>query len=199
MAATFSETVQLYWQEALKPDGRFVELVEKWKPDYVFITVVERDSRSDLFSLSPPLEITGPSKDFKLVRASSRVGMNDIVEGKAANEYHLKGADPFVEYALDPEQNMSDASFLNLNLTCDDGTAKVPMQLFWLKDGEGHYKEEQSVRFAIQPGTHLIDLRSAPGWTINGAVKRLRLDIDSKGSCVDLKLVNPVLGLIAGG
>ncbi len=199
MAATFSETVQLYWQEALKPDGRFTELVEKWKPDYVFITVVERDSRSDLFALSPPLDITGPSKNFKPVRASSRVGMNDIVEGKAANEYHLKGADPFVEYALDPEQNMSRASFLNLKLTCDDGTTKVPMQLFWLKDGERHYKEEQSVRFEILSGAHLIDLRSVPGWPMNENANRIRLDIDSKGACVDLKLVDPVLGLIAGG
>lgn len=54
MAATFSETVQLHWLEALKPGGRFAELVEKWKPDYVIITVVERDSRSELFTLPPP-------------------------------------------------------------------------------------------------------------------------------------------------
>lgn len=54
MAATFSKTVQLHWLEALKSRGRFAELVEKWKPDYVFITVVERDSRSELFTLPPP-------------------------------------------------------------------------------------------------------------------------------------------------
>ena len=88
---------------------------------------------------------------------------------------------------------------LNLNLTCDDGTAKVPMQLFWLKDGERHYKEEQSVRFEILSGAQLINLRSAPGWPMNETVNRIRLDIDSKGVCVDLRLVNPALGLVTGG
>lgn len=51
MAATFSETVQLHWMAA---GSRFVELVDKWKPDYVFITVVERDSRSEVFTFLPP-------------------------------------------------------------------------------------------------------------------------------------------------
>ena len=54
MAATFSETIQLHWEVALAPGGPFIELIEKWKPDYVFITVVERDSRSELFTLPPP-------------------------------------------------------------------------------------------------------------------------------------------------
>lgn len=53
MAATFSQTVQLHWDEALAPGGRFLDLIEMWKPDYVFITVVERDSRSPLFT--PPI------------------------------------------------------------------------------------------------------------------------------------------------
>ena len=58
MAATFSQTVQLHWDQALKPGGRFIDLVEKWKPDYVFITVVERDSRSPLFTPPAPPPIT---------------------------------------------------------------------------------------------------------------------------------------------
>lgn len=198
MAATFSETVQLHWLEALKPGGRFVELVEKWKPDYVFITVVERDSRSELFTLPPPLSITGPRSDFTPARASSRVGVNDIVAGAAANEYRLDGPDPFVDYALDPPGRTPEASILSVQLTCNDNTDTVPIQLFWLKDGEPGYKEEHSVKFTINPGTHLIDLRSAPGWVANGTVKRLRLDIDSKNACLNLKLRNPDLGVIAG-
>ncbi len=58
MAATFSQTVQLHWDQALQPGGRFIDLVEKWKPDYVFITVVERDSRSPLFTPPAPPPIT---------------------------------------------------------------------------------------------------------------------------------------------
>lgn len=54
MAATFSDVLQLHWREAIKPGGRFVQLVEKWKPDYVFLTVVERDSKEGDFAVFPP-------------------------------------------------------------------------------------------------------------------------------------------------
>lgn len=55
MAATFTETVQLHWSEALGNGGRrFVEIVEAWQPDYVFVTVVERAALSPAFSVRPP-------------------------------------------------------------------------------------------------------------------------------------------------
>ena len=54
MAATFSDVVQLHWGEALKPSGKFVQLVEEWKPDYVFFTVVERGARDPIFTAHPP-------------------------------------------------------------------------------------------------------------------------------------------------
>ncbi len=53
MAATFTDVIQLHFVDALRPGGRFVELVETWKPDYVFITVVERSSRAGIFALPP--------------------------------------------------------------------------------------------------------------------------------------------------
>lgn len=54
MAATFSDVLQLHWDQAIKPGGRLVELVEDWKPDYVFFTVVERASRAEFFAALPP-------------------------------------------------------------------------------------------------------------------------------------------------
>lgn len=42
MAATFTDVLQLHWRPALAEAGLFRRLVEEWKPDYVFITVVER-------------------------------------------------------------------------------------------------------------------------------------------------------------
>ena len=196
MAATFSETVQLHWEEALKPGGRFVELVEKWKPDYVFITVVERDSRSGIFTLAPPLSIKEPRSDFIPQRTTSQVRVNDIVSGDEPDEYRLDGSDPFVDYALDPPGPTPEASILSVQLTCKDHAQKVPMQLFWLKDDEQGYQEDHSVKFTITPGVHLIDLDTAPGWASKGTVKRLRLDIDSKNTCLNLKLGNPELGTV---
>lgn len=54
MAATFSDVLQLHWGEALRPGGRIIQLVEEWKPDYVFVTVVERAARADFFLIPPP-------------------------------------------------------------------------------------------------------------------------------------------------
>lgn len=47
MAATFSDVLQMHYL-ALKP-GALEELVERYRPDYVFITAVERDSRGAFF------------------------------------------------------------------------------------------------------------------------------------------------------
>ena len=55
MAATFNEVVQLHYDEALKDEGRrLVEIVSRWRPDLVFITVVERAALSEAFLVRPP-------------------------------------------------------------------------------------------------------------------------------------------------
>ncbi|WP_074794892.1 alginate O-acetyltransferase AlgX-related protein [Nitrosospira briensis] len=56
MAATFSETVQLHY-DAAHPEV-FARLVEVYKPDYVFITVVERGARRKRFGSFPPLALS---------------------------------------------------------------------------------------------------------------------------------------------
>jgi alginate O-acetyltransferase complex protein AlgJ len=58
MAVTFSEVIHLHWREGMKPGGRLVQLVEDWKPDYVILTVVERNSRSSEFTIYPPSVMT---------------------------------------------------------------------------------------------------------------------------------------------
>lgn len=55
MMATFSEVIEVYSGIAFKQDGTFVDLVEKWKPDYVFVTLVERDKAGlAVFATQPP-------------------------------------------------------------------------------------------------------------------------------------------------
>lgn len=53
MAATFSETLHVRWDTALR-DGQLAQLVESWRPDYVLVTVVERDALSPLLATLPP-------------------------------------------------------------------------------------------------------------------------------------------------
>jgi len=51
MAATFTETLQIHYA-ALEPET-LAGLVETYRPDYVFLTVVERDARGEWFRKPP--------------------------------------------------------------------------------------------------------------------------------------------------
>ena len=57
MAATFTETLHVYYP-LLKAQG-LAELVERYQPDLVLVTAVERDMRSDFFQTVPPLPTDG--------------------------------------------------------------------------------------------------------------------------------------------
>jgi len=54
MVQTFSEVLQLHWDRALEPATQLDSLVRQWRPDYVFITVVERAARAPAFRNAPP-------------------------------------------------------------------------------------------------------------------------------------------------
>lgn len=53
MEATFSHVLKKHWKGVVGTP-LLEELVEDWKPDYVFYTVVERDSLSPVFLVEPP-------------------------------------------------------------------------------------------------------------------------------------------------
>lgn len=52
MAATFSDVLQLHWNKAYD-DNTLMELAKSFKPDYVFVTVVQRDARNGKFATGP--------------------------------------------------------------------------------------------------------------------------------------------------
>jgi alginate O-acetyltransferase complex protein AlgJ len=54
MAATFAEMVQLHWDRPLGSPAEMAALIQIWRPDYVIVTVVERDARVRAFTLPPP-------------------------------------------------------------------------------------------------------------------------------------------------
>lgn len=53
MTATFTETLQVHYL-AMPSSQQFAKLVESYKPEYVFITVVERDILAPWFESFPP-------------------------------------------------------------------------------------------------------------------------------------------------
>ncbi len=199
MDATFSEVLQLHWSEAIKPGGRLAELVEKWKPDYVFVTVVERAARTPWFAIYPPPAFIPDSSEFKVARTSTPVGVHDLIQGPSKNDYQISGTDAFVDFALSNTATQANPQHLNIDLTCADNTASVPLQLFWLEAGQASYDEAHSARFSAPTGQHQIDLRTIPKWNTGATINRVRIDIDAQNVCSHFKLNNPSFDLKAPG
>jgi alginate O-acetyltransferase complex protein AlgJ len=196
MATTFTEVLQLHWSEGLKSPGRFMQLVDAFKPDYVFFTVVERDARAGVFTAFPPPLMSAKTSDFTPLCSTTPKVTNHLIQGQAADQYQIDGNDPHIEFTLSEAIAPQEARYLNLNLTCDDDTVSLPIQLFWLEAGKSSFDEPHSVAFEFKTGSNLIDLRSIPKWDATGIISRIRLDVDPVNSCVNFKLDNPTLGRI---
>lgn len=52
MASTFSDVLQIHWDEGLK-DGVLLDLVRSFRPEYVVVTVVQREARNEAFMTLP--------------------------------------------------------------------------------------------------------------------------------------------------
>ncbi len=199
MAATFSEVLHLHWQEAIKPQGRLVQLVEDWKPDFVFFTMVERDSRKRELAAFPPPAFLPRGIDFKKIRTTTKVVSHHLTDGNQTNEYRLNGNDPYIVFALSDAIIPSEVRYLGLDLSCKEGSKLVPLQIFWLEDNQSKFNDENSVKFSFPSGQNLIDLHTLPKLKSAGKITRLRLDIASPKACTRFELNKPTFGILTLG
>lgn len=195
MAATFSEVLQFRSADALKPDGRFLKLVDEWKPDYVFFTVVERSSTSPMFAFYPPPLVLAGGNQFVPLRSATVTATNHLLQGRTAGEFQIVGNDPFIEFSWSDSLKPAEARYLSIDLSCDDGSAAVPLQIFWSERDRPHFDEERSARLSFRTGQNLIDVRTIPKWSAATGISGFRLDIEAKNSCGHFRLNNPGLGL----
>lgn len=195
MAATFSEVIQIHWSEALKPGGSFAKLVDDWHPDYVFVTVVERNARAAVFTLMPPPSFVKKDEKFKISATSSTISANQLIRHVPGTQYEINGDDAFLDFALSQRVTPESANFINVDFSCSEGSASVPIQLFWLEDGMASYDELHSVRVPLRTGKYLLDLRTVPRWAEAAGVSRVRIDIDPGKSCRRFEMSNPVFGM----
>lgn len=194
MAATFSEVLQIHWHYTINQGDYFSKLVEEFKPDYVFVTVVERDARTTGFASYPPPILMPKGKKFQEVSIATPLAINNLVRGNLENEYQIDGNDAFVDFALSSTDTQSNAQYLSIDLTCTDGSPYVPLQLFWVNDGMMSYDDKHSIFLSLRTGQNFIDLRTIPGWALGMTMKRVRVDIDPFSTCVNFKLSNISLG-----
>src|SRR5262249_19325605 len=130
MAATFSETLQIHYETA--DTALLARLVETFKPDYVFVTVVERAARRKRFGSVPPL-ITSSEKpdDFTSVSQGMPSGTHDLVKARNTEAYRVAGTNPYLTFSLDHPVHTGDAPQMVLELSCGEKTGPVQMQVSW--------------------------------------------------------------------
>lgn len=197
MAATFSDVLQLHWGEAIRPGGRFLQLIEEWKPDYVFFTVVERGARNPWFTAYPPPAIIPNSSAYKKSRSTSFFEFNHLSKLGTENEFQITGDDPFFDIALSSTATPSEARYLSIDITCNDKSTSVPLQLFWLESGRPYFNEDHSAKLMFLTGNNIIDLHTIKGFQSSEKLSRIRIDIDAKNSCSHFKLSAPTFGVNA--
>lgn len=191
MAATFSDVLQLHWGQAMKQGGEFAKLVKEWKPDYVFVTVVERAARSAEFSYYPPPAFIAMDGDFKISSGTEVVAVNHLKSSSDGAKLNIVGNDAFVDFSLNKEISSSDGQYLGLDLVCADGSSSVPVQLYWIEKEGVSYSQANSVSLQLPTGASLIDVRTVSKWPIGAVIKRLRVDLEQTKSCSSFRLSNP--------
>lgn len=195
MAATFTETLQLHYGKA--DPALFVRLVESYKPDYVFITVVERGARSKWFENLPSFisvtSVSGKPKHFISLSNGSPSGINDMTKVEGSEAYRISGADPYVTFTLTNQVRTLDASQLVFELNCGEKKEPVQLQVFW-HSASTVFSEANSVRIATNPGITAIDLSPLYSWTQADAVTDIRIDVDSPTACPVLTINSIELG-----
>lgn len=194
MAATFTEVMAVHWSTGLVPGEEFLRLVDTFKPDYVFVTVVERDARKEAFTTFPKIRPVYPVNTFTPLQESLPQSANDISPGTEPGELVIDGPDPFLVFSIPGGFAAEQARFIGLAVACLDGTANVPVQLFWASDRVPHFDEAHSQRLTANAQPQVVDLGTLPELQSAGRLTRLRVDLDTQNICKRFKMAFPVFG-----
>lgn len=181
MARLFSHVVQVHYDNITKKS--LIELVKDFKPDYVFMTIVERDIDRGL-PAEYPQQHTYPGRFL---------AHNDIVnKGK---DFSIVGSDPYLVYKLDSVVQGHQNDFITMKLSCNSKEFEdevIDLQVFWRKNADDIFMELNSSKFSVAQGNIELRLGSVAKWAGARDIEYLRLDIEpaSIDKCIDFSLNN---------
>lgn len=175
MALLFSDIIQIHYGHVDR--DMLVKLIKDFEPDYVFMTIVERDLDKGLPDSYPMLE---PNTREKVSYSSRLVSYNDLKESNDA--FSIQGNDPYLIYRLDFKVDGSADDSVALNLQCqppnNDKDASVRLQVFWKEKLSDSFSEQQSERYSAAQGTTNLDLGVSHKWRSAKNIQYLRIDIE---------------------
>ncbi|MCZ2721332.1 hypothetical protein O1D97_06640 [Marinomonas sp. 15G1-11] len=186
MAMTFKDTLQVHHGEVT---SQMVEtMVATYKPDYVFMTVVERDIQAGFLTHLPTI-MTGV--EMTPMISSTLVATHDVK--KEDNDvFEVIGEDVYFIYKLESAANAKHINSLSFDINCNPSIERVPMQLFWQTNEVG-FSEFRSLQFSAEEGHNQIEINT-PEWSQYEAITGVRLDINSTDSCSQISINSIQLG-----
>jgi hypothetical protein len=194
MAATFTETLQLHHSSAT-PE-LLANLVREYKPDYVLVTTVERDSLHEYFNSFPPMSISESRNQFLPVAHTSELRLNDFSADGEPGTYRVTGIDPYVVLKLSQPVQTAAVGQIAFDMSCTNNNSdKIPVQLFW-RAQNADFIESNSVYFSANQGVTSIDISVNPAWNKSTEISEVRFDLVSPSECPTAKIKNLDLGVI---
>lgn len=193
MTYTFSDVLHVHWREGLKL-GQLNSYVERWRPDYVFITVVERAIQSDVFVQMPPLRGRA-AEDIRVQPLEIVEGyVHDVAPGATSDEMTVTGNDPHVAYAISESSVLAGIDALRLSLSCSGEPASVRVQLFWATRATPNFAEARSVHFVYETARPVLPLLPMGLSDVVGDLTAIRVDISDPKLCPQFRLHPPEFG-----
>ncbi|MEJ1936582.1 hypothetical protein WDZ92_40840, partial [Nostoc sp. NIES-2111] len=198
MTATFSDVLQDHWMDAFNPEV-LPWLVDRFKPDYVFMTVVERNLANPILELMPPvLSLPEDRVADREATASVLQWSNDVQATQDPKYFKVTGQDPYMSFHLAAPLDLAGHGYVQLPLKCDGGAANVSLQLFWQTEANPDFSEQRSVRFMFDTGLPVVSLQSLGIGPGEGKLTGFRVDINDPGACRGLWLEAPAFFEQAG-
>lgn len=188
MARTFSNVIQIHYDNLDKE--KLVNIVEDFKPDYVFMTIVERSIDSGLPIEYPEIEL---DKNKVHSYSSEFVTSNDLE--RVGDTFSVSGGDPFLIYKLERQVNGGFHDTVTVSLICESNKKeKVDVQFFWKKRLNDDFSESNSERYSVSQGVSHFFPSLNPNWNNARDIQYLRLDIEpsSTNRCMRFDIKNLV-------
>ncbi len=187
MAGSFSRVLKVHWGKMI---GKKVlrELVKSWKPDYVFVTVVEREAFSAAFKVFPPVITNTKIRpviakvDFKPIK------LHQVV--KSDSRYTVNGKDPFLIYDFKNTIKGREIPILTFSLDCLKPLTNIPVQVFW-RTVKQDFIAANNIRFNAVQGTNQIQV---PNWLNQQDMTGIRIDLDGEVGCTNFNQKDVILG-----
>ena len=187
MTASFNDVLKVHWGQ-LTGKKKLETLVSRWKPDYVFVTVVERAAFAEAFKKYPSVSVAYQIKAIDKVIELTPPRLHQV-EVQESN-YRVTGQDPFLIYDFKDSINGDDAAVLTFNIHCTKPREDIPIQVFWRSSTKG-FNEQDSVSFTAMQGSNQLRMSR---WSDSKDMSSIRIDLDGKVECNNFKLSGVSLG-----